>query len=297
MANTDWTKPTTATNYIQVLEELKDLSKLGSTLMRVDNDPTNGPDPDAGAFEGSIKWSVSNNRFQKRVGSGWADLTATYNINVATIGGQTLAQIRDITKLVGTLPSASFDQNSHGSLMGGALHAPASSSTNGFMSAVDKGKLNSLSNKTDAQIADAYHREVSVMNPTDLTGTDTKTNTPANLSAWIDNKLKDGVWAVTFKPIYTSGTTLIDVKRGQYQELDVTSNTAITFKEYSNNPYTMYLYITPHGNTVTVPTGASHRWSGGAQPAPIESASGIDLLTINYDGKGNFFYMLLADMR
>ena len=67
-----------------------------------------------------------------KIGKALADLAA-----IAFSGSAS-----DLT--AGTLPAARFDDTSHGSRAGGALHAGASGSVAGFMSAADKTKLDAI---------------------------------------------------------------------------------------------------------------------------------------------------------
>jgi hypothetical protein len=58
-------------------------------------------------------------------------------------GVATSGSAADLT--AGVLPAARFDDSAHGSRAGGALHAAASASVAGFMSAADKAKLDAIS--------------------------------------------------------------------------------------------------------------------------------------------------------
>ena len=79
----DFTKPIATADRAQNLTDTKD------TLVAVakqldDTTPT-------GVATGMIRWSTTNNKWQKYNGTSWADLAATYNINVSHLGGQAAA--------------------------------------------------------------------------------------------------------------------------------------------------------------------------------------------------------------
>lgn len=70
-------------------------------------------------------------------------------IDAATLNSQNAAFYRDAGNLnAGTLPAARFDDTSHGTRGGGALHADATTGTDGFMSAADKTKLDGITSGT-----------------------------------------------------------------------------------------------------------------------------------------------------
>jgi len=77
----DWSNPQIGTQYTSFLDYLKARDEDAAKLF--DNTGTNLP-------VGTIRWSSSNNRFEKFNGTDWVELTAQYNINASTISGASL---------------------------------------------------------------------------------------------------------------------------------------------------------------------------------------------------------------
>ncbi len=126
----DFSLPTISSLYTAVITQLKgrddDIAKMfdgtGST-----NIPTD-----------AIGWSSTNSRFEKWNGASWGALDSAYEINVTTFNGQAASYYTNASNLAsGTLPAARFNDTSHGNRGGGTLHANASSSSGGFLSATD----------------------------------------------------------------------------------------------------------------------------------------------------------------
>ena len=71
------------------------------------------------------------------------------NLTLANLGGSI-----DLStaKASGTLAAARFNDTSHGNRSGGTLHAAATTSVNGFMSAADKTKLNGVASGANAYV-------------------------------------------------------------------------------------------------------------------------------------------------
>ena len=79
----DFTKPVATADRAQNLTDTKD------TLVAVakqldDTTPT-------GVATGMIRWSTTNNKWQKYNGTSWVDLAATFSMNVSSLGGQVAA--------------------------------------------------------------------------------------------------------------------------------------------------------------------------------------------------------------
>ena len=76
----DFTKPIATADRAQNLTDTKD------TLVAVakqldDTTPT-------GVAAGMVRWSTTNNKWQKYNGTSWADLASTFSMNVSSLGGQ-----------------------------------------------------------------------------------------------------------------------------------------------------------------------------------------------------------------
>ena len=82
MAN--WNEPTTITNYLTVLSELKERDENLATMF--------SSGTSSNLIAGTIRWSISNSRFESWDGvSVWSELDADYDINVTSIGGVALS--------------------------------------------------------------------------------------------------------------------------------------------------------------------------------------------------------------
>lgn len=89
----DFTKPIATADRAQNLTDTKD------TLVAVakqldDTTPT-------GVAAGMVRWSTTNNKWQKYNGTSWVDLAATFSMNVSSLGGQAAANY--LLKSGGTL--------------------------------------------------------------------------------------------------------------------------------------------------------------------------------------------------
>lgn len=138
----DWDNPTTSSLYTDLINEVKardeDCARMfaSGTLTNI---PTN-----------TVRWSSTSNKWELWNGSAWANLTTKYMIDVDTLDGQHGSYYQALANATGTLPSANFNDTSHGNRGGGALHALVTGSLPGFMSSTDKNKLDSIENGATA---------------------------------------------------------------------------------------------------------------------------------------------------
>ena len=134
---TDWTKPDNTSNYqTEVLQGLRERDEHAAKMDYAGD--TNLP-------VGVIRWDAANARFEEWSGTAWNELAPEYLINVHKLGGNDSTFYRNAANLnAGTLPGGRFDDSTHGNRGGGTLHAAATTSTDGFMSAADKVELASL---------------------------------------------------------------------------------------------------------------------------------------------------------
>ncbi|WFS64016.1 hypothetical protein LF599_07585 [Pseudodesulfovibrio thermohalotolerans] len=82
----DFTKPDLSSLYTYTFDEQKDKETSLALLF----DGTS----DTGLPVGTIRWTSTNNRFERWDGASWAELTGQYAINVETLGGETLDEIK-----------------------------------------------------------------------------------------------------------------------------------------------------------------------------------------------------------
>ena len=286
MAQNDWVLPNNGTLYTDVLDNLKDLIHKTTTMML-------GTDTDLNIPDNAIRWSVANNRFEIFDGiSAWTELASNYAISVTKLNGQLSTYYTAAENMTGSnIPSGHIDNTSHGILGGASLHAIATTSSAGFLSASDKTKLNNLSILSDADIETAYNNRVPLAVATDTT-TSVRRYSPAVLRDAVEDKLKTGTQAIVFNGFYVntwSSTTNINVLNGNSQKLDLQGNTIITITQVYNRPYTMYLYIATSAYSLDLPSGF---WEGGVQPN-FNFGSHYIRLTINYSGSNRYYSALL----
>ncbi len=143
---TNWNNPTLTSNYLVVLDELKERDK-DCALMFDNVDSTSIP-------TSAIGWKAENNRFEKYNGSVWSQLSASYNINVTNLGGEAASYYTDASNMsTGTLPSAVFNNTSHGNRGGGALHSIAvAGGAAGFISGADKEKIDNMNTLEGSEV-------------------------------------------------------------------------------------------------------------------------------------------------
>ena len=169
----NWSLPTTSSVYTVVLTEIDgkdiDCARMFSTAYTA---ATNVP-------TGTIRWNDTNKNWDKWSGSAWAALATQYSIDVDNFGGQASSYYRNAGNLnAGTLAGARFNDTSHGARAGGSLHANASITVAGFMSAADKISL--ADHETRLDNLELAPVEVSV----EVRGTNT--TTISSTSAFID---------------------------------------------------------------------------------------------------------------
>jgi hypothetical protein len=86
----------------------------------------------------------------------------------------------------GTIPAARFDDGSHGARGGGSLHATATTTQSGFLSAADKSKLDSIEPGATANATDAALRDRATHTGTQPASTITGLAAIATSGAWSD---------------------------------------------------------------------------------------------------------------
>lgn len=295
----DWKEPTPNTDYMVVLDNLKDLIYKSASFMAGTGSDTNIP-------VNSIRWF--NNRFQKYDGN-WKDLSSLYEINVTKFDGKDSAHYRNLATNIdnvnaGVLAAGHFNDASHSKRGNGELHDVATTTTEGFMSAADKIKLNNVKVFSDDGVRDdsikaSYQRSVPEASITESCR-DTVTSIP-NDSRWYSPRrlhdiilcrLKSGIKAIKFNELHTNPDEIFDVDNGQYQFYGIPAGgKKLSFQNHRDRPYTMYLYLQcGPSNIATTPTGY---WQGGTV---VKMDKGLCLLTVNWDGT-NYYYMVLKDMQ
>lgn len=87
----DFNKPTTETNYLDVLKMIRNMVASVATMFRYSGD-TNIPN-------GAIRWSDANKRFEQydSVASAWSPLCSTYNVDVASLQGKAAEDFANAT--------------------------------------------------------------------------------------------------------------------------------------------------------------------------------------------------------
>lgn len=92
----DFTKPTPTTARADNLTYTVD-NVVAVAKQLDDTSPT-------GVATGMIRWSTTNNKWQKYNGTTWADLASTYAINVSSFGGQAASYYTNIAARLGYTP-------------------------------------------------------------------------------------------------------------------------------------------------------------------------------------------------
>lgn len=170
----DWNKPDASSNYST--EYFTELNAKFDALatMNFSSITTN-------LASNTIKWDSTNARFEKWNGSAWGELVAEYKINVEKVGGQLASYYRNADNLnAGTLPAARFNDTAHGNRSGGALHAVATVSVAGFMSAADKSKLDGVA--TGAEV-----------NPDVVSQAEAEAGTATTERTWTAQRVKQAI--------------------------------------------------------------------------------------------------------
>lgn len=98
------------------------------------------------------RWNAAASRFESwnTTTSTWEPLATTYSIDVTSLDGEAGSFYLDLTNATGILPSARFDNTSHGNRGGGTLHALATGAAHGFMPSSDKAKLDAATSNAAA---------------------------------------------------------------------------------------------------------------------------------------------------
>ena len=252
----NWSNPTVNSLYTAVLTELHDLIDKNATLLQDTVSDTNIP-------TNAKKWDTASDSFKKWNGATWDELAATYNINVSNLGGQIASYYLDAGNATGTLAAGIIDDTAHGVLGGLTLHAEATITDAGFMSAQDKIDLAAAENRTEAEV---------------------KTIVRTTLDEGIDSL----VHTVNFD---NGSSTVFDVTNSNIQKATYTAIQTISFVNKGTLAYTMQLYITTGNFAITLPTGL---WEGGIA---IAVDTGLCILTVHADGAGNYIYELLKDVK
>lgn len=134
----DFNNPIPGQGYLALLASITENNqsalKLLDGVTPLTNLPTNAK-----------QWNRTNSRFENWNGSTWAELAALFEMKVRNsdqLNGQAASYYQNAGNLnAGTLLGARFNDSSHGNRAGGTLHANASGSAAGFMSAADYNKL------------------------------------------------------------------------------------------------------------------------------------------------------------
>lgn len=287
----NWNNPTNGSQYNVVLDELKAMIYKGVTLNIDSGTDSNIPD-------GAIRWSDANSRFEKfSLSSGvWSELASIYAISVGRLQGKLDTDLTAAENMTGAfIPENHINDLSHGDRGNGTLHMVATPVAAGFMSSADKTKLDAATNLSDTGVEEAYNRQVLVASEFDSASPTIKRFSPYILGTVMISKLSSGlgIKSIIFDKnniIKFGTTTPVNVDNGQYQNLTLTGNTTLDFTAKPGHPYTMYLYLTTNGHTVSLPAG---KWPKGTVST---INTGLCLLTVNYDGS-SYYYMALLDMK
>lgn len=291
----NWNEPINSSSYLAVLDQLKELIHKTAGLMTNTTGDTNIP-------VNSIRYY--NKRFEKYNGTTWGQLASLYDINVKQLDGKNSLYFTTFSSNIGNvntgiLAAGHFNDASHGNRGNGSLHDVANTTTEGFMSAADKIKLNAVKVFSDDGIRDAYHRSVpeasiteSCYNTISSLPTGIRKYSPRRLYDIIMCRLTTGIRSVKFDRLYKPSTVHFDVDNGQYQSYTIKAGgETLDIELHPDKPYTMYLYLQcGPSNIATPPAG---KWQGGAI---VKMDKGTCLLTVNWDGS-SYFYMVLQDMR
>ena len=135
MAN--WSLPTVTDLYTDIIDFFRQRDEDCATMFDV-GFPINMP-------TGAVKWNSANNYFEKYDGATWGLLSTKYIIDVDKLDGEHGSFYQDAGNLnAGTLPSARFNDTSHGNRGNNLLHSVATNTVNGFMPAADKSFINDI---------------------------------------------------------------------------------------------------------------------------------------------------------
>lgn len=247
----NWTNPTNSSLYTDVLNELHELINKNATMLKdviIDAD-TNLP-------ENSIRWDNITNKFSIWSASAWGDLSSEYDINVLSLNGQVGSYYLDAANFTGTLPAGIIDDAAHGILTDQTLHSVATDTVAGFMSAQDKLDLVAAANRTTTEV-----------------------------ETIVKDTLDTGINSLLYSSMHSNvdNDTVIDVGNGNYQKVTFTIPSSLSFVAKGTVAYTIYIYITTGGNTITIPPGT---WLGGKEQLVN---SGTCILTVDYDGTGYYY--------
>lgn len=253
----DWSQPTNISLYTEVLDEIHELMNKNATMLR-----DSVLDLDTNLPVDSVRWDTTSNMWTKWNGTVWDPLSIEYDINVLNLGGEVAAYYLDFNNFTGTLPLGAVDNTNHGDLTTETLHALATDTTAGFMSAQDKLDL------------------VAAANPDQAT-----------FDASVKTTLDTGVNSILFSANFANADNelVIDVANGSYQTVTYTAATTIGFASTGTKPFSMKLFINTGGFIITLPLGL---WEGGI----VESiAEGYCLVDIIYDGT-NYIYDVKSNL-
>lgn len=133
----DFTKPIATADRAQNLTDTRDTLVATAKLLD-DTTPT-------GVATGMIRWSSTNNKFQKYNGSSWVDLASTFAINVSSFNGQAASYYTNIAARLGYTPV-----NKAGDTMTGPLVLSADPSAT--LGAATKGYVDGLTSNLQTQV-------------------------------------------------------------------------------------------------------------------------------------------------
>jgi hypothetical protein len=304
MATINWNEPTLTTNYSLVLARIDEKIELCATLFNNGDTVTNGPPT------GSIKLAdnSTNKVFQTWSGSSWGNITNNFEMTVTKLAettapgaaARTGGYYLDLTNSTGILPAGRFNDTAHGSRIGGNLHAVATTSTNGFMSATDKTKLDNLASPTGSSIATLYHSYVDFpTSPEILAGTEigTRRYSPSLIFSSITAKMQKAnslIYTSMYNLGTVSGLTNIDATNGNYQKLTLGGATTLLFS--TTGVYTIFIHVYQDATgyrSLSLPSGL---WENGNVALVTSTANSLSILTVRYDGT-NYIYSMMRDIK
>ena len=139
--------------------------ELADPYVVLNSEHSGTPDDDAGIrvergalADAFITWDETIDAWtvgvSGQMGKVWTDINdgVGSGLDADLLDGQHGSYFQALTNATGTLPGARFNDSSHGDRGGGSLHAAATSSVNGFMSAADKSKLDGVEAAANAYV-------------------------------------------------------------------------------------------------------------------------------------------------
>lgn len=147
----DFNNPVSTQGYLALLASIVENNKAALQWLEGYSGSSNIP-------TNAKQFSTTAKRFETWNGSAWVELAALYEIKVRDsdkLNGQLASYYTNASNLAsGTLPAGRFDDSAHGARNGGTLHAAATISIAGFMSASDKSKMDGIEPNATADMTD-----------------------------------------------------------------------------------------------------------------------------------------------